>query len=217
MPDSEVGEWQYQRRARCPASCLSPLTSRRLPPGVPHVAVRRCRGAGACSPAPGAELTKGSVVVLIVSKGPRTGTQPPIRRVPNVVGLAQRVAVARLQSAGFRVDSYPVASRRPRGTVIAQGPPGGSRRAPSSVVRIDVSLGSGKRPLRTVPDVVGMKEPRAKSVLVQAGFTVRSEDRVAADRSEKDVVLDQRPAAGVSAPAASQVILAVGRFPPPAS
>lgn len=170
------------------------------------------------SPAPGTELRKDSVVVLMIAKGPvaTTPTRPTGKRVPNVVGLAQRVAVARLQNAGFRVDSYAAGSRRPRGTVIAQGPEGGARAASSSVVRIDVSLGSGRRPLRTVPDVVGMTEAEAKSLLVQTGFTVRSEDR-AADRSEKDVVLGQRPAAGGSAPAASQVILVVGRFPPPVS
>ena len=148
---------------------------------------------------------------------PTTPKRPPGTRVPNVVGLAQRVAVARLQSAGFRVDSYPVPSARPRGTVIAQGPPGGARAAPQSVVRIDVSLGSGRRTLRTVPDVVGMTEAQAKQVLVRVGFTVRSVDQAAADRSEKDVVLDQRPAAGGSRPVASQVIIVVGRFPPPTS
>jgi eukaryotic-like serine/threonine-protein kinase len=174
-------------------------------------------------PAAGTPAAKGTVVTINVAQGPTTTTtpttptQPPGKRVPNVVGLAQRVAVARLQRAGFRVDSFPAGSRRPRGTVIAQGPEGGARAAPSSVVRIDVSLGSGRRPLRTVPDVVGMTEAEAKSLLVQTGFTVRSEDRAAADRSEKDVVLDQRPAAGGSAPVASQVILVVGRFPPPVS
>jgi beta-lactam-binding protein with PASTA domain len=167
------------------------------------------------SPAPGTELKKDSVVVLTTSKG--RPTTPPGTQVPNVVGLAQRVAVARLQSTGFRVDSYPAPSARPRGTVTAQGPPGGARAAPQSVVRIDVSLGSGRRPLRTVPDVVGMTETQAKQVLVRVGFTVRSVDEAAADRSEKDLVLDQRPAAGGSRPVASQVIIVVGRFPPPTS
>jgi serine/threonine-protein kinase len=174
-------------------------------------------------PAAGTRAARGTVVTITVSKGPTTTTtpttptRPPGRRIPNVVGLAQRVAVARLQSAGFRVDSYPAASTRPRGTVIAQRPAGGTRAAPSSVVRIDVSLGSGRRPLRTVPDVVGMTESQAKRVLVQTGFTVRSVDQAAADRSEKDIVLDQRPAAGGSATAASQVVIVVGRFPAPTS
>jgi serine/threonine-protein kinase len=172
-------------------------------------------------PPPGTRAARGTSVTIDVSQGPTTTTtpttptRPPGKRIPNVVGLAQRVAVARLQSAGFRVDSYPAASTRPRGTVTAQRPAGGTRAAPSSVVRLDVSLGSGRRPLRTVPDVVGMTEAQAKQVLVRTGFTVRSVDEAAADRSEKDVVLDQRPAAGGSAPAASQVIIVVGRFPAP--
>ena len=179
-------------------------------------------------PTAGTPAAKGTVVTINVSQTPTptttttttattTPTRPPGKVVPNVVGLAQRIAVARLQRAGFRVDSYPARSRRPRGTVLAQGPSAGKRALPTSVVRIDVSLGSGRRPLRTVPDVVSMPEAQAKQVLVQAGFTVRSVDQAAADRSEKDVVLDQRPAAGASRPAASQVILVVGRFPPPVS
>jgi beta-lactam-binding protein with PASTA domain len=174
-------------------------------------------------PTAGTPAAKGTVVTINVSQGPTTTTtpttptRPPGTRIPNVVGLAQRVAVARLQSAGFRVDSYPAASARPRGTVVSQQPVGETRAAPSSLVRINVALGSGRRPLRTVPDVVGMTESQAKRVLVQIGFTVRSVDEAAADRSEKDVVLDQRPAAGASRPAAAQVIIVVGRFPAPQS
>ena len=173
------------------------------------------------NPTSGTRAAKGTVVTINVSQGatttttPTTPTRPPGKPVPGVVGLAQRVAVARLQNAGFKVDSYPAASTRPRGTVITQRPAGGTRAAQGSLVRIDVSLGSGRRPLRTVPDVVGMTEAQAKQALVGASFTVRSVDRAAADRSEKDIVLEQRPAAGASAPAASQVILVVGRFPAP--
>ena len=172
-------------------------------------------------PAAGTRAAKGTTVTINVSQGPTatttptTPTRPPGKPIPDVVGLAQRVAVARLQSAGFRVDSYPTASTRPRGTVVNQRPAGGTRAGPSSLVRIGVSLGSGRRPLRTVPDVVGMTEAQAKQALVEAGFTVRSIDQAAADRSEKDVVLDQRPAAGGSIPAGSQVLITVGRLPAP--
>ena len=171
-------------------------------------------------PAAGTRTAKGTVVTINVSQGPTTTTtptRPPGKPIPSVVGLPQREAVARLQNAGFKVNSYPVASTRPRGTVITQRPAGGTRAAPSSLVRIDVSLGSGERPLRTVPDVVGMNEAQAKQALVDAGFTVQSVDTPAPDRSQKDVVLEQRPAAGTSAPAASQVTLTVGRLPPPAT
>jgi beta-lactam-binding protein with PASTA domain len=170
-------------------------------------------------PAAGTRAAKGTVVTINVSQGPTatttptTPTRPPGKPIPDVVGLAQRVAVARLQSAGFRVDSYPTASTRPRGAVVTQRPAGGTRAGSTSLVRIGVSLGSGRRPLRTVPDVVGMTEAQAKQALVETGFTVRSIDRPAADSSEKDVVLDQRPAAGGSVSAGSQVLITVGRLP----
>jgi beta-lactam-binding protein with PASTA domain len=171
-------------------------------------------------PAPGTRLARGSVVGINVSKGPTTTTtttqttitQPPSGRpIPNVVGLAQRDAVARLQAAGFRVDSYPADSSRPRGTVISQRPEGGKRASPSSRVSIDVSLGSGERPLRTIPDVIGLPENEAKQMLVEVGFTVRSVDRPAADTSQRGVVLAQNPAPEREASAGSQIVLSIGR------
>ena len=169
-------------------------------------------------PAPRTRLARGSVVGINVSKGPATTTtqttttQPPSGRpIPDVVGLAQRDAVARLQAVGFRVDSYPADSSRPRGTVILQRPEGGKRASPSSRVRIDVSPGSGRRPVRTIPDVTGRPENEAKQTLVELGFTVRSVDRPAADSSQRGVVLAQNPAPGRRASAGSQIVLSIGQ------
>lgn len=175
-------------------------------------------------PAPAARAAKGSVVTISVSRGPgaTTGTTttaptttqaPSGRAIPNVVGLSQREALARLHGAGFRVNSYPASSTRPRGTVVSQRPAGGSRAAPDSVVRIDVSLGSGPRPLRTIPDVIGMPEQEAKQRLVEVGFTVRSVYRSVSDAAEAGIVADQQPAAGGQASAGSQITLVVGRAP----
>ena len=88
--------------------------------------------------------------------------------------MGQAQAMARLQAAGFRVDSYPVASSRPRGLVITQRPTAGARVPAKSLIRINVSLGPGERPLRVVPDVVGKTEAQAKRVLALVGFTVRT-------------------------------------------
>jgi beta-lactam-binding protein with PASTA domain len=175
-------------------------------------------------PAPATRAPKGSVVTISISSGPATTTAPTTtaptttqapsgRGIPNVVGLPQRDALARLQGAGFRVDSYPASSARPRGTVVSQRPSGGTRAAPNSVVRINVSLGSGQRPLRTIPDVTGMPEQEAKQRLVELGFTVRSVYRAVADPAQKGVVVEQRPAAGGQASAGSQIILTIGRIP----
>jgi beta-lactam-binding protein with PASTA domain len=181
-------------------------------------------------PAPSARAAKGSVVTISISRGPGTTTgattttaptttaptttqAPTGRAIPNVAGLPQRDALARLQGAGFRVNSYPASSTRPRGTVVSQRPAGGTRAAPNSVVRIDVSLGAGPRPLRTIPDVTGMPEQEAKQRLVDVGFTVRSVSQTVSDSAQVGVVLAQRPAAGGQASAGSQIILTVGRVP----
>ena len=175
-------------------------------------------------PRPRTRARRGSVVGINVSRGPATTTtatttttntttttQQTGRPIPSVVGLAQRDAVARLQGAGFRVDSFPTASRRPRGTVLLQRPGAGRRAAPNSLVEIAVSLGSGERPLRTIPDVTGMPESEAKQRLVEVGFTVRSVDQPAADSSEREIVLSQTPEPGGQASAGSQIVLSVGR------
>jgi serine/threonine-protein kinase len=129
--------------------------------------------------------------------------------------MGQLNAVMQIEQAKLRVDSYPVASSRPRGMVVAQRPAGGARAAMNSVVRIDVSLGPGERPLRTIPDVVGQTEIEARHALINAGFTVRSINQPTADATEKDVVLDQKPAGGDTAAAGTQILIYVGRLPSP--
>jgi beta-lactam-binding protein with PASTA domain len=170
-------------------------------------------------PAAGARAPRGSTVTLNVSRGPTTTTtpttttQPPPsgRPIPDVVGAGQRDAMDELHAAGFRVDSYPAASTRPRGAVVSQRPAGGTRAAADSVVRINVSLGSGPRPLRAIPDVTGMPEREAKQTLADVGFTVRSVYEPAASSSERGVVLAQSPVSGGRASAGSQIVISVGR------
>jgi eukaryotic-like serine/threonine-protein kinase len=173
-------------------------------------------------PAQGTKAERGSVVGLNVSDGPSTSTNTTTTtttttttptagtRLPNVVGMGQRDAIARLQSGGFRVDSYPAASSRPRGIVLSQRPAAGTRVPPRSLVRINVSLGSGRRPMRVVPDVVGRSEAEAKVLLAQVGFTVRTVSQATENSASGSVVVDQKPAAGSRAPAGSQVLIYLG-------
>jgi beta-lactam-binding protein with PASTA domain len=163
-------------------------------------------------PVAGSRAQKGSIVGLNVSIGPSTTTSPTTGVVvPKVVGLSQREALSRIESAGFEVDSSPAASSRPRGTVVAQQPAGGTRAAPRSRVRLQVSLGPGQRPQRTVPDTIDQDESAARRALVNAGFTVRTVDQPATDQSHEGVVQNQNPAGGDRAPAGSQVVIYVGR------
>jgi eukaryotic-like serine/threonine-protein kinase len=177
-------------------------------------------------PAQGANARRGSVVGLDVSDGPATttnsttgstttGASPPppppgAKGVPNVVGKGQLQAIRRLEAAGFRVDSYPAKSGRPRGLVVSQKPPAGARAQPQSIVRINVSLGPGARPLRVVPDVAGKSESAAKHLLAQVGFTVRAVAPAADSSAAGAVVVDQKPKAGNRARAGSQVLIYLG-------
>jgi beta-lactam-binding protein with PASTA domain len=172
-------------------------------------------------PAQGMKAAKGSVVGINVSQGPPTTTETGTTTttttpktgglaVPKVVGMSQREALARLDRAGLRVDSFPVASSRPRGLVVSQRPAGGTRAPPRTVVRISVALGSGARPLRVVPDVTGQREADAKRVLVGAGFTVRALEPAAGTTSQGEVVVDQKPSADARVRAGSQVLIYLG-------
>lgn len=168
-------------------------------------------------PAQGTNAARGSVVGLTVSAGPTTTTTTgttsttPTQtgpKVPRVIGMGQAQAFTRLEQSGFRVDSFPVTSARTRGLVIRQRPQAGTSAQPRSLVRLSVSLGSGARPLRVVPDVRGMTETDAKRVLVRVGFTVRA--LLPAAPTTGDVVVDQKPNQGARVRAGSQVAIYLG-------
>jgi eukaryotic-like serine/threonine-protein kinase len=135
--------------------------------------------------------------------------------VPKVVGLSQAVAVDRIERAGLGVDSFPVASKRPRGTVVSELPAGGTQVPPRSHVRINLSLGPGPRPKRPVPHVFGRAETEARRSLVKAGFTVRTVDQPTGDPAKQGIVVKQKPVGGRKAAVGSQVVIYVGRLPAP--
>ncbi|HMJ00891.1 MAG TPA: PASTA domain-containing protein [Gaiellaceae bacterium] len=165
------------------------------------------------APAPGSKAPKGSIVGINVSTGGKSAAGGVV--VPKVVGLSQGEAVDRIEQVGLTVDSFPVASQQPRGTVASERPAGGTQVAPRSKVRINVSLGPGPREQRDVPDVVGQAESAARHALIQAGFTVRSVDQPTSDPGENGLVIKQKPVGGGQASVGSQVAIYVGRGPGP--
>jgi beta-lactam-binding protein with PASTA domain len=192
------------------------LSISRVPPAQPRGTVLSQQ------PPAGTRAPKGSVVGLNVSTGSTTtgttttGTTTTPRgtvTMPNVVGKGQAAAFDQIERVGLKVDSYPIASSRPRGTVVSQRPSKGTRLPTGSKVRINVSLGAGARPTRIVPDVTGQDERSATRMLIGVGFTVRTVDRETADPSQKGLVQDQRPAPNQSAQAGSQVVIYVARLP----
>lgn len=164
-------------------------------------------------PPPGTKVPKGSIVGINVSTG--SGAAAGGVAVPDVVGLSQVDAADRIEQAGLKVDSFPVASSKPRGTVVSQLPAGGTEVPPRSTVRINVSLGAGARPKRAVPDVIGQAEADARRTLIEAGFTVQTVDQPTADPAENGTVVKQKPTGGQQAAAGAQIVIYVGRLPSP--
>jgi len=166
------------------------------------------------APPPGTKAPKGSIVGINISSGSNPATGGVV--VPKVVGLGQSVAVDRIEKAGLRVNSFPVASNRRQGTVVSQLPAGGAQVPVRSIVRLEVSLGPGPRPQRAVPDVLGQAEAEARRALVQAGFTVQTVDQPTSDAGENGFVVKQKPNGGQQAAVGTQIVIYVGRLPSPA-
>ena len=152
-------------------------------------------------PGEGTEVTKGTRVRLIVSRGPEQVT------VPDVVGLSRESAEARLRDEDFGVTVEEQESDEPEGDVISQSPEGGSSVARGETVTITVSTG---RPQVDVPDVVGLSEDDARNRLSRAGLGATSQERTVTDPSQDGVVIEQRPASGTEVEEGSDVVIVIG-------
>jgi beta-lactam-binding protein with PASTA domain/predicted Ser/Thr protein kinase len=92
------------------------------------------------SPKAGASASKGSIVSITVSKGPKTST------VPTVTSLDVGSATQQLQDSGFRwtVVKQPTTDPNQDGIVLGQDPPGGSQAKPKTKITLTVGqLSSG--------------------------------------------------------------------------
>ncbi|WNB84456.1 PASTA domain-containing protein [Cellulomonas sp. ATA003] len=116
----------------------------------------------------GAELPKGSEVVLTVSRGPAPVT------IPQVIGATQQQATEDLESEGLVVQVTEAYSDTvPAGAVIDQDPAQGTPGLRRDVVTIVVSQGPE---LVEVPDVVGEQYGPAAERLTALGFVPRREN-----------------------------------------
>ena len=134
-------------------------------------------------PAPGARLTPGTAVALVVSKG------PDLLPVPAVTGQSLERATTSLAEAGFRTSSKQVFSERvPSGQVVSQTPADG-RAVRDSTVALTVSKGPE---LLVVPDLRGRTGPQAAAALKALGLDGRAFDLP----DGQGTVVTQSPRAG---------------------
>jgi eukaryotic-like serine/threonine-protein kinase len=127
--------------------------------------------------------------------------------VPNVVGIEEELAVAKIEGAGLVAKVEEATDPEvPKGDVIDQRPDAGSRLQEGDEVTIFVSTG---KPKTTVPDVVGMDYADAVDELNQANLEVRKRE-VFSKRPEGRVV-SQDPSANEVVPEGSTVLLEVSK------
>ncbi len=158
----------------------------------------------ATDPAAGQSVPKGTKVRVNVSSGPQ------IAAVPSVVGLSIQDATAKLNAAGFNPNPSFVDSTAPQGQVVSQSPAPGTSEPQGTSVKLNVSNGP---PQVTVPDVVGYTSQQAVSTLEAAGFHV-TQQTVATDASQQNIVQSQNPAGNAQAPQGSTVTIVVGQHSP---
>lgn len=113
-------------------------------------------------PEPGAFLSKGSTMALVVSIG------KPVVAVPNLIGLHSAGAERLLMTLQLKpVKKVVPAKSKPSDVVLSQNPSAGIRVAKSAQVFFTVSEGPQ---LVTVPNVVGMSRARAGAKLRAKGL-----------------------------------------------
>ncbi len=170
-------------------------------------------------PRGGESVPRGTTVALAVSKGRNLAT------VPDLVGRTEAQAVRLLRAREFEPRIFDVPSTEPRGAVVSQAPPAGSKAPPDSRVRINVSSGeqSGSPTERpptttgasggtvTVPSVIGLAQTPALRRLRNAGLRGVVSYRVSDEPRGR--VIEQFPAAGTAKTrdARVRVVVSAGR------
>jgi beta-lactam-binding protein with PASTA domain len=137
--------------------------------------------------------------------------EPSLSEVPGVLDVGFVDSARMVEDRGYVADTYPVASGKPRGTVVRQQPAAGTALARGRTVRLYVAVGRGSRGAVTLTDFSGLPERQARELIERAGLTVRTVDRAAPSPKDVGRVLRQQPGAPKRLRVLSQVTIYVGR------
>lgn len=156
------------------------------------------------APRHGSEVVQGTVVTLVVSKG------PPGAKVPKLVGLAAADAIKQLQQLGLTATlAQTAAAGAAPGSVVRQSPAPGKRLGRGGAVALAVAKGA---PAVVVPDVVGHSQQDAEHDLAQRGFRVNV--ATVASAQPAGTVVAQSPAANAKLQQGASVRINVARGAP---
>jgi eukaryotic-like serine/threonine-protein kinase len=155
-------------------------------------------------PPAGVDAPSGTTVTLIASSGPSKVS------VPDVSGISTDLARQIITAAGLtvsRMDSVQ-APNSPPGLVMITRPPAASVLTPGTGVILVVNRGA---PTISVPDVMGLSLPDARTKLEQAGLAVGAVTRRRTADANPGIVIGQQPAAQTLAAPGLVVDLIVAR------
>ncbi|HXS32835.1 MAG TPA: PASTA domain-containing protein [Solirubrobacterales bacterium] len=153
-------------------------------------------------PSGGETATRGTEVVLTVSKGPKLAT------VPVLAGTQRSVAVQQIRGRGFTPSVEEEVSSKPAGEVIRQTPNAGSQLPAGSTVAIVVSKGETKA---TVPNVIGKLRAEAVETLRAEGLKPTVNETETEVPSQVGRITDQFPPPGSEVKPGSAVTVVVGK------
>ena len=160
-------------------------------------------------PVPGTALRSGHTVTLTISKGPEEV------QVPDVAGLTEQQATARLAERGLKLGTVKVeTSDKAPGTVLRQQPAADETAKSGSTVDVWLSKAPETKFL-TMRQVIGMEEEEAKSYLTSLGIKVGKVERVESDEYPAGLVVNQEPSEGTLLEADAEVVLYVSSGPKP--
>jgi hypothetical protein len=138
------------------------------------------------------------------SSAPR---RPATSTVPDVTKQSEEDGADILVKAGLLPTLSFVPSTDPLGTVEAQAQSPGSTVPYHSHVQINVSRGSNKNPLETIPKLIGDKLPLAVAALNTAGLRLIYVRYAVTDKTKAGTIVQQTPLAGSRAPHNGQVLV----------
>ncbi|HYP56252.1 MAG TPA: Stk1 family PASTA domain-containing Ser/Thr kinase [Solirubrobacterales bacterium] len=154
------------------------------------------------SPSGGSTATRGSTVVLTVSKGPR------LIKVPVLVGTQRSLAVEQIRSRGLSPNVEEEESSASAGEVIRQSPSAGSELPRGSAVTVVVSAGEEQV---TVPNVIGDERREAVEALRAAGLDPSVTEQATEVEPQIGRVTDQFPPPGSEIEPGASVTIVVGK------
>ena len=161
-------------------------------------------------PLPFTDLTEEELAPYVV---------PPTTTVPNLIGIAEGDAIARLTEAKLEARVRPIPSLQPAGTVVFQSVGGG--RVIEIGFPITIYVSTGQQPAGAMPAVAGLTLQEAYNTINRFIYTTGVWLDVyvtyvpVTDESQRNIVFSQSPPAGQAMNYKDSVVLTVGEPPAP--